>query len=126
MSDSLSPVIVILVVVAVVVTGIGTMISARTRPSSTAPAHQRASSSETSGTSGPSGPSGPSETSGRPEQRTSTPDVDPTPTRMSVPHPDTPPPVSDDPTRVPAGWYPVLGGGTRYWDGERWTDHHAA
>ena len=111
MSDSLSPVIVILVVAAVVVTGIGTMISARTRPSSTAPAHQRASSSETSG---------------RPEQRTSTPDVDPTPTRMSVPHPDTPPPVSDDPTRVPAGWYPVLGGGKRYWDGERWTDHHAA
>ncbi len=26
---------------------------------------------------------------------------------------------------APAGWYPVPGGGRRYWNGAAWTDHHA-
>ena len=27
---------------------------------------------------------------------------------------------------TPPGWYPVEGGGLRYWDGARWTEHTAA
>ena len=29
------------------------------------------------------------------------------------------------PSSAPAGWYPVDGGGQRYWDGANWTEHMA-
>lgn len=32
---------------------------------------------------------------------------------------------TDGPTATPPGWYPTQSGQTRYWDGQRWTDHVA-
>lgn len=30
---------------------------------------------------------------------------------------------ADGPAAAPAGWYPIDGGGQRYWDGSAWTEH---
>jgi hypothetical protein len=33
--------------------------------------------------------------------------------------------MASKPPKRPPGWYPDSGGGHRYWDGEKWTQHRA-